>query len=72
VITRGVAVEWQEGDRLAALKRYGILDTPCEPEFDDLVRLAAQVCEAPVAVISLVDDRRQWFKAEVGLDVRET
>ncbi len=72
VVESGVAQGWKEEDRLAALKRYSILDTPCEPEFDDLVRLAAQVCEAPVAVISLVDDRRQWFKAEVGLDVRET
>jgi two-component sensor histidine kinase len=57
---------------LAALRRYAILDTPCEPDFDNIVRLAAQACEAPVAVISLVDGRRQWFKAEVGLDVRET
>jgi two-component sensor histidine kinase len=63
---------WSEVDRLAALRRYAILDTPCEPDFDDIVRLAAQACEAPVAVISLVDDRRQWFKAEIGLDVRET
>src|SRR5918997_1341778 len=63
---------WTEEDRLAALRRYAILDTPCEPDFDDIVRLAAQACEAPVAVISLVDDRRQWFKAEIGLDVRET
>src|SRR4028119_1119547 len=63
---------WSEVDRLAALRRYAILDTPCEPHFDDIVRLAAQTCEAPVAVISLVDDRRQWFKAEIGLDVRET
>ena len=61
-----------DGGRLAALRRYDVLDTPCEPEFDDLVRLAARACEAPVAVISLVDDRRQWFKAEVRLDVRET
>jgi two-component sensor histidine kinase len=63
---------WSEVDRLAALRRYAILDTPCEPHFDDIVRLAAQTCKAPVAVISLVDDRRQWFKAEIGLDVRET
>ena len=59
-------------DRLAALRRYAILDTPCEPDFDDIVRLAAQACEAPVAVISLMEDRRQWFKAEIGLDVCET
>lgn len=63
---------WKEEDRLAALRLYAVLDTPCEPEFDDIVRLAALVCHAPVAVISLVEDKRQWFKAEIGLDVRET
>ncbi len=63
---------WQEEDRLAALRRYAVLDTPREPEFDNIVRLAALVCQTPVAVISLVDDRRQWFKAEFGLGVRET
>jgi two-component sensor histidine kinase len=72
VYSGDIASEWNEQDRLAALRRYGILDTPCEPHFDDLVRLAAQTCDAPVAVISLVEDRRQWFKAEIGLDVRET
>jgi two-component sensor histidine kinase len=68
----GVAPVWEEKDRLAALRRYAVLDTPCEADFDDIVRMAAHVCDTPVAVISLVDDRRQWFKAEVGLDVRET
>ncbi len=68
----GVPQVWKEEERLAALRRYAVLDTPCEPDFDDLVRLAALACEAPMAVISLVDDRRQWFKAEIGLDVRET
>jgi two-component sensor histidine kinase len=72
VIESGVREEWKEEDRLAALRRYAILDTPPEPDFDNIVRLAALVCQAPVAVISLVDDRRQWFKAEFGLGVRET
>ena len=67
-----MAPGWTEQERLVALRRYAILDTPCEPHFDDIVRLAAQTCETPVAVISLVEDRRQWFKAEIGLDVRET
>jgi two-component sensor histidine kinase len=57
--------------RLSALRSYRILDTPPEPDFDDIVLLASQVCGAPVAAISLVDDRRQWFKAEVGLGTRE-
>ena len=63
---------WSEGDRLAALLSYLVLDTPPEPEFDALVRLAARLCDAPIALISLVEDRRQWFKAEVGLGLRET
>ena len=58
---------WNERDRLAALRSYRVLDTPPEPEFDALVQLAARVCGAPMALISLIDDRRQWFKAEVGL-----
>ncbi len=63
---------WDETDRLAALRSYRILDTPAEPEFDDLVQLAARACRTPIALISLVEDRRQWFKAEIGLGVRET
>jgi GAF domain-containing protein len=63
---------WTESDRLAALRSYRVLDTPPEPAFDDLVQLAAHACQAPIALISLIDERRQWFKAEVGLGVRET
>ncbi len=63
---------WTEAERLDALRRYGILDTPPEPEFDDIVRIAAHVCEAPIAVVNLIEDQRQWFKAEIGLGVRET
>lgn len=63
---------WNENDRLAALRSYRILDTRAEPEFDDLVQLAARACDAPIALISLVEDRRQWFKAELGLGLRET
>ena len=63
---------WSELERIAALKSYDILDTPPEPDFDDVVRLVAQVCEAPRAAINLIDDHRQWFKAEVGLGMRET
>jgi two-component sensor histidine kinase len=63
---------WNESARLAALRSHRVLDTPPEPEFDALVHLAARVCRAPVAWISLIDERRQWFKAEVGLGIRET
>jgi GAF domain-containing protein len=59
-------------ERLAALRSYEILDTPRESEFDELVQLAAEICEAPISVVNLIEDRRQWFKAEVGLGIRET
>jgi two-component sensor histidine kinase/PAS domain-containing protein len=63
---------WDESKRLAALRQYGILDTPREAEFDDVVRIAAHVCDAPIAVVNLIENHRQWFKAEVGLGIRET
>jgi len=62
---------WTEEDRLAALQRYGVLDTPPEKSIDDLVRLAAELLEAPIAAVNLIDARRQWFKSEIGLGVRE-
>lgn len=62
---------WNEADRLAALDRYGILDTPREQDFDDLVRVASTLLEAPIAAVNLIAQDRQWFKAEVGLDMRE-
>ena len=54
--------------RLAELYRYDILDTGDETEFDDLTRLAAQICGVPIALVSLTDKDRQWFKSRVGLD----
>lgn len=63
---------WDEASRLDALKRYGVLDTPPETSFDDIAKLAARICDAPMAAVSLVDTQRQWFKAEVGLGVSET
>jgi len=56
-----------EDNRLRALERHDILDTPSESEYDDIVQLAASLCGVPVALISLVDRERQWFKANVGL-----
>ena len=62
----------RELSRLAALLRYEILDTPDETAFDDFTELAAYICETPIALISLVDDHRQWFKSRLGLDVSQT
>jgi two-component sensor histidine kinase len=59
-------------ERLAALRSYSILDTPRESDFDEVVEVVARICEAPIAVVNLIDENRQWFKAEVGLGVRET
>jgi anti-sigma regulatory factor (Ser/Thr protein kinase) len=61
-----------EAVRLAALRRYRILDTEPEKAFDDLVMLASQICGTPIALISLVDADRQWFKARIGVTVTET
>ncbi|MBS7691183.1 hypothetical protein I0E98_14865 [Pseudomonas lalucatii] len=61
-----------EAARLAELRRYALLDSPAEQAYDDLTQLAAQLCDTPIALISLVDERRQWFKSRVGLDACET
>lgn len=64
--------QWDEPRRSAALHAYDVLDTPRERDFDDIALIAAEVCGTPIAVVNLVDTRRQFFKAEVGLGVRET
>ncbi len=61
-----------EPDRLLALEAFGLLDTPPEPEYDDLTHLAATICDAPIALVSLVDSCRQWFKSKHGIDACET
>lgn len=62
-----------DGDgRQQALTRYSILDTDREDVFDEFVRVAARECETPMALISFVDGKRQWFKAELGFGTRET
>jgi two-component sensor histidine kinase len=66
------ALHQAETSRLAALRSYEILDTPRETEFDEMVRVVSEICDTPISVINLIDDGRQWFKAEVGLGVRET
>lgn len=61
-----------EKKRLKVLWQYDVLDTVPEAVFDDLTELAARICEAPIALISLVDEDRQWFKSKVGLSINET
>lgn len=61
-----------EAQRLKALEQYQILDTKAERIYDDLAVLAAHICEVPIAMISLVDEVRQWFKSKVGLDQQQT
>lgn len=61
-----------ESERIEALRAYALLDTPPESAFDDLVQLAAHICEAPMAAMSLIDAERQWFKARLGIKAAET
>lgn len=61
-----------EDERLAELLSYDVLDTEAEQLFDDLTTLASQICDTPIALISLIDPDRQWFKSRVGLDAEET
>lgn len=66
------ATDENEHERLQALRDLEILDTEREPEFDELVNLASAVCEVPISVVSLIDEHRQWFKAQTGIEDRET
>ncbi|WP_150558669.1 GGDEF domain-containing protein [Pandoraea bronchicola] len=61
-----------EAERLAALRRYEILDTPPEAAFDRIARLASYVLGAPISLVSLIDETRQWFKARQGLETTQT
>ncbi|MFP9114096.1 GAF domain-containing protein [Flavobacterium sp. RHBU_3] len=67
----GLSEEYDD-KRIKELRKYGILDTLPEQAYDDMTRLAAIICNAPIAIISLVDKDRQWFKSIKGLDAEET
>ena len=60
-----------EEERLAALLRYDVLDSAAEEPFSDLAQLASFICECPIALITLIDRQRAWFKAAVGIDITE-
>src|SRR3954463_15585589 len=66
------SIPLNETKRLKVLWQYDVLDTVPEEVFDDLTELAARICEAPIALITLVDKTRQWFKSKVGIDIKET
>lgn len=72
VKTPAVPLPENEAERLKALADYNILDTLPEQAFDDLIALAAYICKTPIALISLIDTDRQWFKSKVGLKATET
>ena len=71
-VTRDTGIAIDENARLDALRRYNILDTGQEAVFDDIVQLAASICDMPMATVTLVDENRQWFKSRLGLTVTET
>src|ERR1051325_8223732 len=65
------AIIADETARIAALRRYQILDSPAEPAFDEIALLASRICQTPLAFISFIDDRRQWFKSHIGFTLAE-
>ena len=69
---KSAQIPHNEDERLAELLSYDVLDTEAEQLFDDLTALASQICDTPIALISLIDPDRQWFKSRVGLDAQET
>lgn len=71
VIPCGTALSWSESGRLAALDRYAILDTGRDDAFDAIVDLAADILDAPIAVVNFIAADRQWFKAEIGIGADE-
>ena len=63
--------DWKEAGRIEVLQKYEILDTPPDVRFDKITKLAAQLLKVPIAIVSLVDENRIWFKSKFGLDVQE-
>ncbi|WP_164974261.1 GAF domain-containing sensor histidine kinase [Filimonas effusa] len=68
---KAIALQPEEQERLHELKRYALLDSPAEKEYDSIVQLASQLCQAPIALISFIDAEREWFKAKTGITISE-
>jgi two-component system NtrC family sensor kinase len=68
----GKVISGKDRERVAALEKYAILDTEPEQAFDDLTLLASFICKTPIALISLIDEDRQWFKSKIGMKPSET
>src|SRR3954462_6517964 len=71
-MTQPAPIPVDESRRLARLRALAVLDSDAEPVFDALTRVASTVCGVPIALISLIDEDRQWFKSNIGLTVSET
>ncbi len=66
------AIPANEAERLQALREYSILDSLPEKDFEDITRIASEICQTPISLISLIDADRQWFKSKVGIDLTES
>jgi GAF domain-containing protein len=67
-----LAQPWKDSDRFDAIESYGILDTPREDDYDEITKLAAQICDVPISALTFVSNDKQWFKSEIGIGIRET
>src|SRR5450755_262703 len=65
------SIPLNEKERLAALREYQILDTEAEKEFEELTLLASEICQTPISLVTLIDEKRQWFKAGANLPASE-
>lgn len=72
VTDTGFPIPSNEIQRLRSLRDYDVMDSLPEQAYDDLTKLASVICQTPIALITLLDDHRQWFKANVGLQATET
>ena len=67
-----VSMSQEEARRLRVLEDYKILDTKNESDFDEITKLASEICNTPISLISFIDSNRQWFKSTYGISIKET